>query len=243
MCSRAREGVCRDSDNREMSAGSGSESLTEECVPCPPPTASLQGSDYSCQTGPPASPPLLAAPSYPSGEGQAGRRRKQGRVLWDWESVGRASGALCGVAGKEGGESRDEGTPSRPGGLGLSLDGLGPRTVRPRPLHGPPRSAVTSRSRPPPRGGGAFPLCGPGAPGPAPGPLPPGRSLPGGGGGGGVRGAALRTLPGRCPFPRVDSLPCPPARGPPGPSCRCLRSPAGDRLSCPVRLGCARPPH
>ena len=86
-----------------------------------------------------------------------------------------------------------------------------PRGARPENPAGPPPSAVTSRSRPPPRSGGAFPLCGPGAPGPAPGPLPPGLSLPGGGGGGGVRGAGLPARPGRCPFPRVNSLPCPPA--------------------------------
>lgn len=53
---------------------------------------------------------------------------------------------------------------------GLCLRGLAPRTWAVgggRSLaHTSP--TVTSRSRTPPGGGGAFPLCGPGAPGPAP---------------------------------------------------------------------------
>ena len=101
-------------------------------------------------------------------------------------------------------------------GPGGSLEGLGP-LARPLP------SAVTSRSWPPPcGGGGAFPLCGPGAPGPAPGPLPPGRSLPGGGGGGGVRGRRGSGLGRAAALSRaVHSLPALPraagAKRPPPP--------------------------
>lgn len=61
------------------------ERLTEEWVQClhPQPLSEARTAPAEPSLQPP---PLLAAPSYPSGEGQAGRRRKQGRVLWDWES-------------------------------------------------------------------------------------------------------------------------------------------------------------
>lgn len=85
-------------------------------------------------------------PSWQLPPTSAGRARPRAGGNWDgvpWELGGEsvgvgASGAQCGVTGKEGGEGRDEGTLARPEGPGVSLEGLGPRTWRRRPLAGPP---------------------------------------------------------------------------------------------------------
>lgn len=154
--------------------------------------------------------PLLAAPLLPQGAGPGWAQKETGTGplgLGVWGGLLERSVELLGrKAGR--GEMRE--LRRGPGDLGF------PRAARRG--HSPAHPAGGDLSLPAPsRGGGAFPLCGPGAPGPAPGPLPPGRSLPGGGGGGGVRGAGLRARPGRCPFPRVNSLPAlrgPPARAP-----------------------------
>lgn len=184
----------------------------QECVQCPhPPPLSRV---WTAPAMPDRQPPLHSwqPPHTPGGKARPGAGGNWDGVLWDWGSLGRASGAQCGVAGKEGRESRDERTLQSRGDK-VSLEGLGPITVRRRPLASPPPSVVTSSSRPPPGGGGAFPLCGPGVPGPTPGPLPPGRSLPVGGGGGGVPGVGLPGSARPLPLP-ARQLSARPARLP-----------------------------
>lgn len=195
----------------------------------------LPSSSLSPGSHPSAVPPPPAAPSCPcpGGYGSSGTCILRGGL-----------GAQCGVAGEKGGESRDERTLV---GLEVSFKGLGPGTVWRWPLGSPPSSAVTSGSRTPPGGSGAFPLCGPGAPGPAPRPLPPGRSLPRGGGGGGVPSAGARGSARSLPFP-ARQLPTLPAllRGPPGQAAApaavrgACRSPVGDGLF-PAGSGRAAP--
>ncbi|XP_057585476.1 basic proline-rich protein-like [Hippopotamus amphibius kiboko] len=179
---------------------------TEECVQCPHPQPLSEA-----RTAP--AKPDLSLPSPPGSpllpqRGGPGRAQEETGTrplgLGVWGGLLERSVELL---GRKVGRAGMRGLWRGPGDLGFSSRG----SAREPGVGGPPPSAVTSRSRPPPRGGGAFPLCGPGAPGPAPGPLPPGRSLPSGGGGGGVRDAGLRAPPGRCPFPRVNSLLCPPA--------------------------------
>lgn len=195
----------------DVPLGQGQGAPTVVC-PVPPPTASLQGLDCSCHAGPPATLHSWQPPHTPGGRARPGAGENWDGVLWDWGSLGRASGAQCGVAGKEGRESRDERTLQSRGNK-VSLEVLGPITVQRWPLASPPPSVVTSRSRPPPGGGGAFPLCGPGVPGPTPGPLPPGRSLPVGGGGGGVPGVGLPGSARPLPLP-ARQLSARPARLP-----------------------------
>lgn len=223
--------VCSESESTEVSAGMGrgSESApNREVAPVPSPTASGRGSDPSCRADPQPPRPLLPRRGGP---GPAAPEETGTRP----PGLGVCGEGFCSAEWRcwEGRGKPGRGDPGEARGAWGCARGARPEN----PARWPSPSAVTSRSDPSRGGGagGAFPLCGPGAPGPAPGPLPPGRSLPGGGGGGGVRGAGLRARPGRCPFPRVNSLPCPPSRGPPPPrpSGRWPGSLAGDRLSCP----------
>lgn len=239
-CAREPErGVCRDPERRRCRLGQGH-----------------RAPDRSVSTVA-RTQPLCRAPRDPATPDRRPRARARSPLLpqgagpgREQEATGTSSSGAGGLLGRSvespgrkvgTAEMRDSAAPS---GRGAPLAGLGGAAVPQRPLAAPPRAAATSRSRPPPRGGGgggAFPLCGPGAPGPAPGPLPPGRSLPVGGGGGGVRalGSGLR----RAAAPSRASTPGParpPSRGPPAPSGRGRRSPAADGLS-PARSGRAAP--
>lgn len=212
MCSRIRGGLRGDRESTEVSAWRSQRAPdrgARPVHPAPPPPPAPHS--RSPRLGPPRPSRTSSRPSPPGSpllpqRGGPGRAQEEaGTRPLGGGSLGRASGAQSGVAGKEGGENRDEGTLARPGAWGFPR---GARPARPPcPLGGdlsPPAPSLRRRRRLPP--------VWPRRPRPRPRPAPA-RSLPsrrrGRGRGPGAPG--LRARPGRCPFPRRPLPARPPA--------------------------------
>lgn len=213
MCSRIRGGLRGDRESTEVSAWRSQRAPDRGARPVHPgPPAPPAPHSRSPRLGLPRPSRTSSRPSPPGSpllpqRGGPGRAQEEaGTRPLGGGSLGRASGAQSGVAGKEGGENRDEGTLARPGAWGFPR---GARPARPPcPLGGdlwPPAPSLRRRRR-------RLPPVWPRRPRPRPRPAPA-RSLPsrrrGRGRGPGTPG--LRARPGRCPFPRRPLPARPPA--------------------------------
>lgn len=204
------------------------ESLTGECVQCfHPSLARRLGLLLPCGTSGLPSPP--GSPLHPKREGQARRRRKPGRAPRGLgvcgEGFWRAVWSSC-----EGRWDRAEGTWRGPGDLGCTPRGWA------RGLCGDGRRLALPTLRrpvaPDPLPAASFPCVAPAPPAP-----PPARSRP------------VAPFPGselgRAAALSRASTPCParPLAGCRGRAAAATAPGPGTDFSCPVRSGCARPPH
>lgn len=180
------------------------ERLTEVCVQCPHPQPLSPRLGTSSFPSPPGS-SLLPQPGGPGRAlGETGTGSSGTGGLWGWGLLERSVESL----GRKVGKAEMRGLWRGPGDLGFPSRGSA------RELGGGGRSLALplggdlSLSAPSPRRR-RLPLVWPRRPRPRPRPAPA-RSLPSRRRGRG-RGPGRRARPGRCPFPRVNSLPCPPA--------------------------------